>query len=46
MLHFEKGGNTTFNAEEDTPVPSQLGGPISGWFNIATDAPTDVQIAI
>lgn len=46
MLHFEKGGNTTFTATEDTPVMSALGGPISGWFNIAVDAPENVEISI
>lgn len=46
MLHFEKGSNTTFSAAEDTPVPSRLGGPISGWFEVSTDAPLDVPISI
>ncbi|MEK7509100.1 MAG: hypothetical protein AAB605_00120 [Patescibacteria group bacterium] len=46
MLHFEKGGNTTFSAAEDTPVQSVLGGPISGWFEVSSDAPLDVPISI
>jgi hypothetical protein len=45
MLHFEKGGNATF-ATEDTPVPSRLGGPISGWFEISSEAATDTPIVI
>ncbi len=46
MLHFEKGGNATFTAAEDTPVPSRLGGPISGWFEISSDASADTPISI
>jgi len=46
MLHFEKGGNTTFSAGEDTPVPSSLGGPISGWFEVSSEASLDVPISI
>lgn len=46
MLHFEKGGNTAFSAAEDTPVPSRLGGPISGWFQISKDAPADTPVSI
>lgn len=46
MLHFEKGGNTTFAAAEDTPVPSTLGSPISGWFEISKDASADAPISI
>lgn len=46
MLHFEKGGNTTFAAAEDTPVPSSLGGPISGWFLITAEASTDLPVSI
>lgn len=46
MLHFEKGGNTTFSAAEDTPVPSSQGGPISGWFEVSADASIDAQISI
>lgn len=46
MLHFEKGGNTTFAAAEDTPVPSSLGGPISGWFEISSEASMDLPVSI
>ena len=46
MLHFEKGGNTAFSAAEDTSVPSRLGGPISGWFEVSKDAPADIPISI
>lgn len=46
MLHFEKGGNTTFSAPEDTPVPSILGGSIHGIFEISADAPTDTPAVI
>lgn len=46
MLHFERGENTTFSAAEDTPVPSALGGPISGWFEVSNDATVDVPISI
>lgn len=46
MLHAEKGGNTTFSAAEDTPVPSTLGGPIMGFFDIAADAPDLPVISI
>jgi|GEM_PF-775797 len=46
MLHFEKGGNTAFSAAEDTPVPSALGGPIHGWFQVSSDAAVDVPISI
>lgn len=46
MLHFEKDGNATFTASEDTPVPSTLGGPISGWFHIADDAPVETPITL
>jgi len=46
MLHFEKGGNTTFAAAEDTPVPSRLGGPISGWFEVSSEGSIDIPISI
>ncbi|MBI5457019.1 hypothetical protein HY969_04760 [Candidatus Kaiserbacteria bacterium] len=46
MLHFEKGANATFFAAEDTPVPSRLGGPISGWFEISSEVSSDTQITI
>ena len=46
MLHFEKRGNTTFSAVEDTPVPSRLGGPISGWFEVSSEASVDIPISI
>lgn len=45
MLHFEKGGNASFSAE-DTPAQSVLGGPISGWFLVSLEAPLDVPISI
>lgn len=46
MLHFEKGENAKFTAAEDTPVPSTLGGPISGWFHIADDAPDVTPVTL
>ncbi|PIR84041.1 hypothetical protein COU18_01385 [Candidatus Kaiserbacteria bacterium CG10_big_fil_rev_8_21_14_0_10_51_14] len=46
MLHFEKGGNTTFTVAEDSPVPSRLGGPISGWFEISSDASINTPVSI
>ncbi|OGG59787.1 hypothetical protein A2765_04335 [Candidatus Kaiserbacteria bacterium RIFCSPHIGHO2_01_FULL_56_24] len=46
MLHFEKGGNTVFSAAEDTPVPSRLGGPISGWFEVSSEALVDIPVSI
>lgn len=46
MLHFEKGGNTAFAATEDTPVPSSLGGPISGWFLISSEASMDLPVSM
>ena len=46
MLHFEKGANARFTAAEDTPVPSALGGPISGWFHIADDAPDVTPVTL
>lgn len=46
MLHFEKGDNVTFAASEDTPIQSRLGGSISGWFLISSEAPLDVPISI
>lgn len=46
MLHFEKGGNTAFSAAEDTPVPSRLGGPISGWFEVSSEASIDIPVSI
>lgn len=46
MLHFEKGGNTAFSATEDTPVPSALGGPIHGWFQVSNDASDQVPVSI
>lgn len=46
MLHFEKGNNQTFVAAEDTPVPSRLGGAISGWFEISSSASVNVPISI
>lgn len=46
MLHFEKGGNASFSAAEDTPVPSALGGPIEGWFEVTSEASGQTPITI
>lgn len=46
MLHFEKGGDTTFSATEDTPVGSRLGGPIHGSFEISSDVSAEVPVSI
>lgn len=45
MLYFEKDGNTAFSAA-DTPVPSSLGGPIEGLFQISKDAPSETPVSI
>jgi len=46
MLHSEKDGDTTFNAQTDTPVESRSGEPLSGWFEINAEASGSVDISI
>ena len=46
MLHAEKNNNTTFNATLDSPVASQLGGAIMGWFMIAADVSENPAVTI
>ena len=46
MLHFEKGGNSTFSPAEDMAVPSRFGGSISGWFEVSSDAPDEIPLSI
>jgi hypothetical protein len=46
MLHFDTDGNGRFEASKDAPVPSQLGGPIYGWFDISSSADVGVPVSI
>lgn len=38
MLHADVNGNGAFEAATDTPVESELGGPIHGSFGVSVDA--------
>jgi hypothetical protein len=46
MLHSEVNGNATFDSSVDVPVESNLGGPISGWFEINVDAEENIEVTI
>lgn len=46
MLHYDTNGDGRFDANTDTPVPSQLGGPIYGWFDISSSASENVPVSI
>ncbi len=44
MLHVDANNNGKFDAASDTSVQSRLGGPISGWFDISSDASIETPI--
>ncbi len=47
MLHKDADSSGSFAASIDTPVQSRLGGPISGWFDISSDASLELpEVAI
>lgn len=46
MLHTEINNNTTFEADVDTAVESSFGGPLSGWFEIKTDAEENIEVTL
>ncbi len=45
MLHSDTDSNGTFSGA-DQPVPSRLGGPISGWFEISSSAEENMPVSI
>ncbi len=46
MLHSDSNNSGSFESSADMPVPSRLGGPISGWFEISSKASENVPISI
>jgi hypothetical protein len=46
MLHSDIDGNGSFDSAVDLPVESKLGGPISGWFDISSDAATSTPVVL
>ena len=46
MLHSEANSNTTFDLSVDTPVESNLGGPVSGWFEINATAEENIEVIL
>jgi hypothetical protein len=46
MLHNDTNGDGKFDSSVDMPVPSQLGGPIDGLFEISAQASEQAPISI
>lgn len=46
MLHNDTDASGAFSGAADIPVPSRLGGPISGWFEISANAGTQPPVSI